>query len=88
MVQKFSDQALLGYKAFLGQVVGATFEADASWSRTQAGVGLLRQCALPRLLHLSRALPPAATLAFAEEADKATLEAYEKLLTAKLTTTP
>ena len=60
----------------------------SSWSRTQAGVGLLRQCALPRLLHLFRALLPAATLAFAEEADRATLEAYEKLLTAKLTTTP
>ena len=88
MVQKFPDQALLGYKAFLGQVLGATFEADASWSRTQAGVGLLRQSALPRLLHLFRALPPAATLGFAEKADQATLDSYEKLLTAKLITQP
>ena len=51
-------------------------------------MGLLRLCALPRLLHLFRALPPAVTLEFAESADKATLEGYEKLLTAKLTTLP
>ena len=49
---------------------------------------LLRLRALPRLLHLFRALPPAATLEFAAQADAATLEGYEKLLTAKLTTSP
>ena len=70
----------------MGKVVTASAEADRNWSRVQAGGGLLRLCALPRLLHLFRALPPAATLGLAEKADAATLEAYEKLLTAKLTT--
>ena len=86
LVSDFLDQAVEGYKAFVGKVVAASVEADNSWSRVQAGVGLLRPCALPRLLHLFRALPPAATLGLAEKADAATLEAYEKLLTAKLTT--
>ena len=86
LTSDFLDQALSGYQAFVGKVVGCTVEADRSWSRVQAGVGLLRLCALPRILHLFRALPPAATFGFAEKADQATLEAYEKLLTAKLTT--
>ena len=82
LIEAFLEQSLAGYRAFVGQVVGAAFEADTSWSRVQGGVGLLRLCALPRLLHLFRALPPAATLGFAEKADQATLDSYEKLLTA------
>ena len=54
----------------------------------QAAAGLLRLCALPRLLHLFRALPPAATLELAEKADAASLLASEKLLTAKLSSSP
>jgi len=88
LVAEFLDQALKGYQAFVGKVVATSVEADRSWSRVQAGVGLLRLCALPRLLHLFRALPPEATLGFAEKADDATLAGYEKLLTAKLTTLP
>ena len=88
MIEAFLEQSLAGYRVFVGQVVGAAFEADTSWSRVQGGVGLLRLCALPRLLHLFRALPPAATLGFAEKADQATLDSYEKLLTAKLITQP
>ena len=72
----------------MSQAVGSVLEADTSWSRVQGGVGLLRLCALPRLLHLFRALPPAATLGFAEKADQATLDAYEKPLTAKRTSQP
>ena len=86
LVAGFLDQALDGYRAFVGKVVAAAVESDASWSRTQAGVGLLRLCALPRLLHLFRALPPAATRGFAESADAATHASYEKLLTARVTT--
>ena len=41
-------------------------------------------CALPRLLHLFRALSPEATENFAEEADATSLAAYEQVLTAKL----
>ena len=81
------DQDLAGYQLFVGKVVAASVEGDSSWSRVQAGVGLLRLCSLPRLLHLFRALPPVATLGLAEKADAATLEAYEKLLGAKLTGT-
>ena len=88
LVHAFLDQTLAGYQAFVGQVVGSVLEAETSWSRVQGGVGLLRLCALPRLLHLFRALPPAATLGFAEKADQATLDSYEKLLTAKLITQP
>ena len=84
-VLAFLDQALTGYQAFLGRVVTATVEADSSWSRVQAGVGLLRLCGLPRLLHLFRALSPAATLGLAEKADAAVRTTYEKLLTANLT---
>ena len=69
-------------------MLAATLEADASWSRVQAGAGLLRLCALPRLLHLFRALPPETTLSLAEKADAAALSTYEKLLTAKLTSSP
>ena len=87
-VSDFLDQAFSAYQAFVGKVVAATVEADSSWSRVQAGVGLLRLCALPRLLHLFRALPPAATLGLAEKADVATLAGYQKLLTANLTTAP
>ena len=87
LVAEFLSQALRGYTAFTEKVVAATEEADAHWSRVQGGAGLLRLCALPRLLHLFRALPPAATRGFAENADAATLAGYEKLLTAKLTTT-
>ena len=65
LVAEFVNQAYEGYRAFLGKVLAAPFEADASWSRVQAGTGLLRLCALPRLLHLFRALPPAAPLAMA-----------------------
>ena len=86
LVAGFLNQALEGYRGFVGKVVAATVEADASWSRVQTGAGLLRLCALPRLLHLFRALPPEATREFAESADSATLASYEKLLTAKLTT--
>ena len=43
-------------------------------------------CALPRLLHLFRALSPEATENFAEEADATSLAACEQVLTAKLTT--
>ena len=86
LVAGFLDQALQGYRKIVGKVVAATVESDASWSRVQTGVALLRLCALPRLLHLFRALPPAATRGFAENADAATLASYEKLLTAKLTT--
>ncbi len=43
--------------------------------------------ALPRLLHLSRALSPEAIEKFAEEADATSRAAYEQVLTAKLTTT-
>ena len=88
LVADFLEQALHGYKAFLGKLEMAVAEADGTWSRVQAGTGLLRLCALPRLLRLFKALPPASTAAFAERADGATQEAYEKLLTAKLTTTP
>ena len=45
-------------------------------------------CALPRLLHLFRALPPASTAPLATAADSATLAAFEKILTAKLVTPP
>ena len=72
-VSEFLNQAYEGYRAFLAKVLAATLEADASWSRVQAGAGLLRLCALPRRLHLSRALPPGATLALAEAADAAGL---------------
>ena len=77
-----------GYEAFLGKLKMTVAEADGTWSRVQAGTGLLRLCALPRFLDFFQALPPAATAAFAERADGATQETYEKLLTAKLTTTP
>ena len=86
LVDGFLNQAMEGYRGFVGKVVAATVEADANWSKVQTGAGLLRLCALPRLLHLFRALPPAATREFAESADAATLTSYEKLLTAKLTT--
>ena len=82
----FLDQAFAGYQPFVGKIVAVAVEADSSWSRVQAGVGLLRLCALPRLLRLFRALPPAVTLGLAEKADAAALEANEELLTAKLTT--
>ena len=75
-VSDFLDQAFEGYRAFVAKVAAATVEADTSWSRVQAGVGLLRLCALPRLLHLFRALPPAATARLAEKADAATLAGY------------
>ena len=88
LVASFLEQALRGYRAFTEKVVAATLEADAHWSRVQAGAGLLRLCALPRLLHLFRALPPEATEGFAADADAATLDAYERILTAKLTTLP
>ena len=88
LVADFLGQALRAYKAFTEKVVAATEEADAHWSRVQGGVGLLRLCALPRLLHLFRSLSPEATAAFAEEADAATLAAYERILAAKLTTLP
>ena len=87
LVADFLEQAVQGYEAFLGKLEMTVAEADSAWSRVQAGAGLLRLCALPRLLHFFRALPPAATTAFAERADRATKETYEKLLTAKLTTT-
>ena len=86
LVAEFLSQALRAYKAFTAKVVVATEEADAHWSRVQGGMGLLRLCALPRLLHLFRALTPEVTAAFAERADALILEAYEKILTAKLTT--
>ena len=75
LVADFLSQALRAYQAFLDKVVEATEGADAHWSRVQGGVGLLRLCALPRLLHLFRSLSPEATAAFAEEADTATLGA-------------
>ena len=87
-VSDFLYQAFEGYRAFVAKVVMATVEADTSWSRVQAGVGLLRLGALPRLLHLFRALPPAATARLAEKADAATLAGYQKLLSANLTTPP
>ena len=87
-VAEFLDQAYDAYQVFVGKVVAATVEADSSWSRVQAGVGLLRLCALPRLLHLFRALPPAATSGLAERADAATLAGYQKLLITNLTTAP
>ena len=80
------DKALLAYEAFTAKVVAAAVEADPHWSRVQSGAGLLRLCAVPRLLHLFRALSPEATAVFAGRADAATLRAYEKVLTAKLTT--
>ena len=79
LVADVLEQALEGCRLFVSKVVAASVEADSSWGRVQAGVGLLRLCALPRLLHLFRALPPAATMGLAEKADAATLEAYEKL---------
>ena len=85
-VAGFLEQALAGYCSFTDKVVGATLEADRHWSRVQGGAGLLRLCALPRLLHLFRALPPGTTASFAEGADAATQAAYERILTAKLTT--
>ena len=88
LVSAFLEQALRGYSTFLDKVVSSAVEADGSWSSVQASVGLLRLCALPRLLHLFRALPPAATRGFAESADSAKLASYEKLFTAKLTTLP
>ena len=90
LVAGFLNQALEGYRGFVGKVVAATVEADASWSRVQTGAGLLRLCALPRLLHLFRALPPAATREFAESADSATLASYETVSYTHLTlpTTP
>ena len=77
LVAGFLDQALQGYREFAAKVVAATVESDASWSRVQTGVALLRLCALPRLLHLFRALPPAATRGFAENADAATLDSRQ-----------
>ena len=62
----FLSQALRAYKAFTEKVVAATEEVDAHWSRVQGGVGLLRRCALPRLLHLFRSLSPGATAASAD----------------------
>ena len=44
-VSDLLDQAFEGYQAFVAKVVAATVEADTSWSRVQAGVGLLRLCA-------------------------------------------
>ena len=88
LVADFLGQALRAYKAFTEKVVAATEEADAHWSRVQGGVGPLRVCALPKLLHLFRSLSPEVTAAFAEEADAATLSAYERILAAKLTTLP
>ena len=84
-VNDFLKQALEGYRTFTSRLVAATLEADRHWSRAQAGAGLLRLCALPRLLHFFRALSPAATEAFAEAADATSLAAYEQVLTAKLT---
>ena len=55
LVAAFLDKAFLAYEAFTGKVVAATVEADPHWSRVQSGAGLLRLCALPRLLHLFRA---------------------------------
>ena len=88
LVADFLSQAPRSYEAFTDRGVAATEEADAHWSRVQGGVGLLRLCALPRLLRLFRSLSPDATAAFAEEADAATLGAYERILAAKLTTLP
>ena len=68
--------------------MAATEEADSHWSRVQGGAGLIRLCALPRLLHLFRALSPEATAAFAEEADAVALRAYERILAARLTMLP
>ena len=76
LVADFLEQAVQGYEAFLGKLEMTVAEADGTWSRVQAGTGLLRLCALPRLLHFFRALPPAATTAFAERADAASLQAY------------
>ena len=70
-VAGFLEQALAGYRSFTDKVVGATLEADRHWSRVQGGAGLLRLCALPRLLHLFRALSPDTTASFAEGADAA-----------------
>ena len=75
-VAGFLEQALAGYRSFADKVVEATLEADRHWSRVQGGAGLLRLCALPRLLHLFGALPPEATASFAEGADAATQAAY------------
>ena len=85
-VAGFLEQTLAGYRAFTDKVVEATLEADRHWSRVQGGAGLLRLCALPRLLHLFRALSPDTTASFAEAADAASQAAYERVLTAKLTT--
>ena len=87
LTESFLAQALSAYREFTGKVVAAATEADPHWSRVQAGVGLLRLCALPRLLHLFRALPPEATASLAADADNATLDAYQKILAATLTTT-
>ena len=86
-VGDFLKQAFEGYRTFTSRVVAATLTADRHWSRAQAGAGLLRTCALPRLLHLFRALSPEAIEKFAEEADTTSRAAYEQVLTAKLTTT-
>ena len=88
LVAAFLSQALRGYAASTDKVVAATEEPDSHWSRVQGGAGLLRLCALPRLLHLFRALSPEATAAFAEEAEAVTLRAYERILAARLTTLP
>ena len=66
--------------------MAAAVEADGHWSRAQGGVGRLRLCALPRLLHLFRALPPESTTELADAADAATLNACAKILKAPLTT--
>ena len=60
LLKDFLGQALTAYQAFTEKVVAAAVEADGHWSRAQVGVGLLRLCALPRPLHLFRALPPRA----------------------------
>ena len=86
LLKDFLGQALTAYQAFTEKVVAAAVEADGHWSRAQVGVGLLRLCALPRLLHLFRALPPESTTELADAADAATLNACAKILKAPLTT--
>ena len=44
LVADFLDQAFEGCRLFVGKVVAASVEADRSWGRVQAGVGLLRPC--------------------------------------------
>ena len=72
----------------VARVAAVSAEVDAAWSRSQAGAGLLRVTALPRVGWLLRALHPTATEAFATGVDQTTRAAYEKIMTLKLTTLP